>query len=270
MTHRSLDPDLTVDAGFRDRAERFVDSCFDALDLPRNGVVLAHSAFRSLADSGHSLHAVVDAMAAAMAGGTLLMPTMSWRTVNTANPVFDESTTPSITGALTELFRLRHATARSLHPTHSVAGAGAAAHDLLCGAPRETPCHDSGPWALLAGTDAHILLLGVGMASCTLIHRAEEMVAPDLYIAPTATAETYICRSRSGAEIAVATRRHRRLRRNFHIFRDRLEALGGVRRYRDGAIEALAFRADAMLTVAVDMLRAQPDIILTTPTDNPA
>lgn len=270
MSQRSLDPRLVVDAQFREHAERFTDTCFDGLDLPRDGVVLVHSAFRSLADRGHSPHAVVDAMVAAMAGGTLLMPTMSWRAVNIATPVFDELTTPSITGVLTELFRLRHAAARSLHPTHSVAGIGVAAHDLLRGAPQDTPCHDGGPWAQLAGARAHILLLGVGMASCTLIHRAEEIVAPDLYIAPPATAETYICRSRSGAEIAVPTRRHRRLRRNFHIFRDRLEALGGVRRYSDGAIEAQAFRADAMLEVAVDMLRAQPDIILATPTDEPA
>lgn len=270
MTHPPIDPRLVVDARFRARSERLTDACFDALDLPRGGVVLIHSAFRSLADGGHSPYAVVDAMAAAMAGGTLLMPTMSWRAVNAANPVFDELTTPSSTGVLTELFRLRHATARSLHPTHSVAGAGVAARDLLGAAPQDTPCHDGGAWALLAETGAHILLLGVGMASCTLIHRAEEIVAPDLYIDPPARAETYLCRSRSGAEITVPTRRHRRLRRNFHIFRDRLETLGGVRRYCDGAIEAQAFRADAMLTTAVDMLRAQPDIILTTPTDKPA
>jgi aminoglycoside N3'-acetyltransferase len=270
MTHPSLDPYLAVDIRSRDRAERFIDSCFDALALPHDGVVLVHSAFRTLSDSGHSIHAVVDAMAGAMAEGTLLMPTMSWRTVNSANPVFDELATPSITGALTELFRLRHATARSLHPTHSVAGSGLAAHDLLGGLPQSTPCHDGGPWALLAGAGAHILLLGVGMARCTLIHRAEEIVAPDLYIAPSSTAETYVCRSRNGTENAVPTRRHLRLRRNFHIFRDRLEALGGVRRYRDGAIEAQAFRADAMLSTAVDMLRAQPDVILSTPTDDPA
>jgi hypothetical protein len=46
--------------------------------------------------------------------------------------------------------------------------------------------------------------------------------------------------------------------------------LGGVRRYHDGAIEAQAFRADAMLETALGMLRVQPDIILTTPTDKPA
>jgi aminoglycoside 3-N-acetyltransferase len=270
ITRPPLDPYLVVDAESRARADRLIKSCFDTLHLPRDGVVLVHSAFRSLADAGHSPHAVIDSMAAATAGGTLLMPTMSWRTVNAANPVFDELATPSSTGVLTELFRLRHATARSLHPTHSVAGAGVAARGLLGGAPRDTPCHDGGPWALLAEAGAHVLLLGVGMASCTLIHRAEEIVAPDLYVEPVAAAERHVCRSRGGAEILVATRRHRRLRRNFHIFRDRLEALGGVRRYRDGKIEGQSFRADAMLMTAVEMLLARPDLILTTPTDDAA
>ena len=268
--HPPLDAHATVDSRLRAQAERWTDACLVALDLPRDGVVLVHSAFRTLADRGHSPHAVIDAMAAAMVAGTLLMPTMSWRAVNAANPVFDVQTTPSITGVLSELFRVRHATARSLHPTHSMAGRGVATGGLLGGSPKDTPCHDGGPWALLAEAGAHVVLLGVGMESCTLIHRAEEMVAPDLYIQPPASAETYVCRDRWGAEIDVPTRRHRRQRRNFHIFRDRLESLGGVRRYHDGAIEAQAFRADAMLETALGMLRVQPDIILTTPTDKPA
>lgn len=268
--HPPLDPRLEVHPRMRDRADRFTDALFGALHLPRDGVLLIHSAFRCLADSGHSVHAVVDALAAAMADGTLLMPTMSWRTVNAANPLFDEVTTPSITGVLTELFRLRHATARSLHPTHSVAGAGFAVGDLLGGVPQDTPCSDGGPWALLAGSGAHVVLLGVGMESCTLIHRAEEMVAPELYIDAAVTAQSYVCRSRSGAEITVSTRRHRKVARNFHIFRDQLESMGGVRRFRDGPIEAQAFRAEDMLATALDTLRRQPDIILTVPTDKSA
>lgn len=268
---RSLDPLAAVALPERRLARDLVAALFEGLDIPQKATVLVHSAFRRLADAGHSAPAVVDALVDRFAAGTLLMPTMSWRSVNPANPVFDELATAGITGVMSEIFRQRRATRRSLHPTHSVAGAGERTNELLgFHHLADTPCHARSPWGLLAPARGWVVLVGVGMERCTLIHHVEEMVAPDLYLNPPESRERYLCRDRQGGEFEVFTRRHRRLRRNFHIFAERLDSEGGMRFWRRDGIEAMAFRADAMVATATAMLQAAPDIILTVPTDRPA
>ncbi len=107
------------------------------------------------------------------------MPTMTWRTVTPDSPDFDELATPSHTGILTEIFRTTMAQARSLHPTHSVAGCGANVSSILGGHHLDdTPCAANSPYGRMRRFDAWVLLLGVGLEKCTAIHHAEEMVDP--------------------------------------------------------------------------------------------
>jgi len=268
VTKPAADPGKVVTPEARREAEKLVQRLFSNLAVTADRPLVVHSAFVGLARAGFDAHGVVDAMAAFLAPTTLLMPSMSWRSVNPANPVFDELATPGITGILSEIFRQRHATRRSLHPTHSVAAKGALADRLLEAHHLEdTPCHARSPWGLLDDFGADVLLIGIGMERCTLIHHVEELVAPELYLQPPERRERYICRDRFGKEISMYTRRHLRLRRNFHIFEDALAAQGGVRYAREGAVLARAFRADEMVPLALAMLRREPDLILTRPTD---
>ena len=67
--------------------------------------------------------------------GTLLMPTFAFRGRQShyvdAHTHFDVRTTPSSVGVLTEVFRKMPGVIRSYHPTHSVAGWGRHAKDIL-------------------------------------------------------------------------------------------------------------------------------------------
>lgn len=232
--------------------------------MPRNGVLVVHSAFKTLARAGFRAEPFLAALADYMAPGTLLMPAMSWRAVNLASPVFDELATPSITGILTELFRRRLASRRSLHPTHSVAGLGTRL-DALLGSHHldDTPCSARSPWGLLDDYDAYVLLLGVEMDSCTLIHHVEETIAPELYLRPDR--EQYLCRDRQGREVEVVTRRTLRLPRDFWQFEEALAAEGGVRRRKLAETDCLVFAARDMVRVASKILRDRPDAIIAGP-----
>jgi aminoglycoside 3-N-acetyltransferase len=158
-----------------------------------------------------------------MADGNLFMPTMTWRTVTPAQRLWDEIQTASETGVLTEVFRTRYAVARSVHPTHSVAGWGADAPSLLSRHHFDiTPVSANSPYGLLRDYESYILLLGVGLDSCTAIHIAEETINPELYLFPLNPDEVYECRDRHGAVHHVRTRRHRRLDRDFPRFGPRL------------------------------------------------
>ncbi len=250
------------------REDPVVRRSLERLGIPPEGVLLVHGAFRALGSAGHELDPVLAALVRHMEPGTLLMPAMSWRFVTVDNPVFDELATPANTGALSERFRVRFATSRSIHPTHSVAGMGRLAASIL-GSHHldDTPCSARSPFGMLAEHDGWVLLLGCGMDSCTLVHHVEEMLAADTYLHPPSERQAYCCRKRSGQEIAVHVRHHRRLARNFFQFQDRLAEEGNMRVARIDHAILRAFKAEDMVRAVADRLREDPTAILARPGD---
>jgi aminoglycoside 3-N-acetyltransferase len=198
--------------------------------VPHSGVLVVHSAIGKLSRQGFRAEAMIEALLEHMRGGTLVMPTMTWRTVSAAQPHWDEIATASETGVLTEIFRTCHASHRSIHPTHSAAAAGAMA-DVLVNRHHldRTPVSENSPYGLMRSYDSHIVMLGVGLEACTAIHLPEELVAPDFYLRPLDPAETYDCRDRNGQVHRVQTRRHWRLDRDFPKFSPRLQARGQLK-----------------------------------------
>lgn len=198
--------------------------------LPSLGVepgrsLLFHASFSNLSRQGFGAEAFLEALMDFIGEGTLAVPTLSWREVSPDKPVFDEEATRSNVGVLSEIFRIRYAQRRSLHPTHSVAARGRHADHLLDGHGSDVrPCSAAGPWGKLAGINAQVLLIGVDMESCTLVHHLEETYDPDRYLC--AEVETYRCIGKDGASVDVRTRRHRKLNRNFWKFRDILVSRG--------------------------------------------
>jgi aminoglycoside 3-N-acetyltransferase len=191
--------------------------------VPRDGALIVHSAIAPLSRNGFRAEAMIEALLEHLADGNLFMPTMTWRTVTPTQPLWDEMLTPSHTGVLTEVFRTCYATARSIHPTHSVAGRGPAAPTLLARHHiDDTPVSGNSPYGLMRDYQTFILLLGVGLECCTAIHLAEETIAPDIYVWPEERTEVYECRDRHGRAHQVRTRRHWRLDRDFPRFAPRL------------------------------------------------
>jgi aminoglycoside 3-N-acetyltransferase len=213
------------------REAEAVRSILEGAPIASDGVVVVHSAFRGLGHQGYGVENFIEALLERMGSrGTLLMPAMSWRTVTPANPVFDELATPSHVGVVPESFRVKYATARSLHPTHSVSGHGPAAPTLLARHHvDDTPVSANSPYGLMRDYDALILLIGVNFERITAIHHAEEVVAPEIYLHPVHEAERYECRDRHGRTVAVKLRRHYRLNRDFPQFEPRLAARGQLR-----------------------------------------
>ncbi len=189
--------------------------------LPTDATLIVHSAFRLLSQQGVRAESVCETLLHALPHGTLCMPTMTWRTVHASQPVFDSRLTPSHTGVLTEVFRQQFASHRSLHPTHSVATAGrharllTASHHLST-----TPCSANSPYGLLNSSalldKTYILLLGVGLESCTFIHHFEELSAPELYLVADFT--DYQLIDQQGCMHPFQLRKHSKQTRDFHQF----------------------------------------------------
>jgi aminoglycoside 3-N-acetyltransferase len=187
--------------------------------VPSDGILVVHSAITKLSRQGFRAEGIIEAFLEHMHGGNLFMPTMTWRTVTPENPRWDELATPSHTGVMTEIFRTRYASARSIHPTHSVAGLGPAAQLLLARHHIDnTPVSGNSPYGLMRDYDTYVLMVGVGLETCTAIHLPEETINVDLYVRPADSAGLYQCRDRHGAVHRVWARRHWRLDRDFNQF----------------------------------------------------
>jgi aminoglycoside 3-N-acetyltransferase len=198
--------------------------------VPHDGVLFVHSAFRRLGAQGFRVDAFIDALLEYMQRGTLVMPTMTWRAVTAAQPVFDEMATISHVGVVPERFRVAYATHRSLHPTHSVAAYGKLAAALTAEHHRDgTPCAITSPYGKARSEDAHVLLLGIGLERCTAIHHAEEIVAPEIYLVPPEAAIDFELRARDGAVYRMRLRGHTKLNRDFPQFAAPLTARGLMR-----------------------------------------
>lgn len=231
--------------------------------MPRGGVLFVHCAFRRLAREGLTLEGALDELESYVGSGTLLLPTMSWRHVRPDKPEFSALDTPSNVGALTEMFRTRRATARSLHPTHSVAGLGRGVAAFL-GEHHldDTPCSARSPFGKLIPADAWILMLNIGFDCCTLIHHGEEMVAPEIYLRPREETETYNCKDGQGRWLLVRLRRHYFLPRDYYQFQDQLAAEGRLRLTFIGNAACRAFPARELHERVIRTLKARPDAIL--------
>ena len=196
----------------------------------------------------------MEALLGHMRNGNLVMPTMTWRTVTPDNPVWDEIETPSHTGVLTEVFRTRYATRRSIHPTHSVAGLGPAV-DMLLSRHQvdDTPVSENSPYGLMRDYETYILAIGVGLEAVTAIHLPEETIAEDVYVRPPETSVVYSCRDRHGTVHKVPARRHWRLERDFPQFGPPLAARGLLE---VGDIEGCPYRIVAMRDLLRDVFAA--------------
>lgn len=214
-----------------------------------DGILVVHSAIGGLSRQGFRAEAMVDAMLDHLRGGTLLMPTMTWRIVTPQNPVFDEAATPSHTGVLTEVFRTKYATHRSLHPTHSAAGLGPLARTLLSTHHLgDTPVPAGSPYAIMRDYPAHILFIGIGLEMCTAIHHPEEAVAPEIYVQPPEQSLPYELRPRQGPPVTFRLRRHLHPRdRQFPKYGPILAAKGRILEGDIGGVPWKILRASDLL-----------------------
>lgn len=234
-----------------------------ALGVQPGGVLLVHSSLRSLGpipgaserDSGAEV--VVQSLLEALGPqGTLLMPALSYATVGAHNPFFDVRSTPSCVGALPEYFRTRAGTLRSVHPTHSVCGAGRRAAELLADHIRDrTPVGSGSPFARLPKIGGQILFLGCGLMPNTSMHGVEEHVVPPYLYANDVEYQVTLA---DGSQAHMTVRSH-----NFQGWIQRYDRLGDLMKKgcRKGQVlQAECYLLDAAEAwfAALTQLRANP------------
>ncbi|MFP4060146.1 MAG: AAC(3) family N-acetyltransferase [Bacteroidales bacterium] len=157
-----------------------ISSELSALGIRKKGVLLVHSSFGSVKAEVSNPELLIMAFLDALGPeGTLLMPALSYEIVTDNNPEFHIDKTPSNVGYLTEYFRTRPGTLRSMHPTHSLCATGDKAHEILTDHRLDiTPVGKNSPFRKLTELKGQILMLGCGLRPSTSMHGVEELVIP--------------------------------------------------------------------------------------------
>jgi aminoglycoside 3-N-acetyltransferase len=191
-----------------------------SLGVREGGALLVHSSLRSLGELPGGAETVVRALRDAVGpAGTLLMPALSYETVGAHHPVFDVRRTPSCVGALSEYFRTRAGTRRSVHPTHSVCAVGPAAEALLRDHHLDrTPVGGRSPFRRLRDAAGQVLFLGCGLGPNTSMHGVEELAGPPYLFGPVVVYRVVLA---DGSETAMRVRSH-----GFVGWRQRYDRLG--------------------------------------------
>lgn len=220
-----------------------------SLGVRENGVLLVHASLRSLGAVEGGAETVIGALLQALgARGTLLLPALSYETVNADHPRFDVRSTPSCVGALPEYFRQRGGTRRSRHPTHSVCGVGAQADALLQRHQNDTtPCGENSPFRKLPHVGGQILFIGCGLRPNTSMHAIEELTTPPYLFGDMLD---YTITDEDGNNATMRIRRH-----NFRGWEQRYDRVDQVLEYpalRRGRVLA----AECCLIEAADLWAA--------------
>jgi aminoglycoside 3-N-acetyltransferase len=149
------------------------------LGVQARDTLLVHSSLRSFGHVEGGAVTVIEALLELLGGrGNLIMPTLSFSSIDESQPYFDMDQTPSDCGIVTEMFRRYPGVLRSRHPLSSAAAFGPDAAYLTEGH-LDTPCGIQSPYSKVMEQGGKCLFIGARMKSNTMFHVAEEMAAPD-------------------------------------------------------------------------------------------
>lgn len=177
------------------------------LGIDPAGTLLVHASGKSVGEVPGGVDAIVGALVDFMAPGLLVMPALSWRFVDAANPEFSVLDTPGCVGSVPEHFRRRPGVVRSWHPTHSVCALGAESEAFVAGHEAfDTPCARQSPWGRLLDRRSKILFIGTGLSCNTFLHAVEEW--QNVPGSLTETRQSLITVAPDGRRIPVPSRRH--------------------------------------------------------------
>jgi len=246
-------------------------------------IVLLHAAPRSMGRVAGGIDAVMDALFGALGDRTLVVPTFTtdrldpscwrrhpaprekWDAIRDEIPFFDPTTsTPHAMGRIADLVWRRPGALRTSHPVESIAAIGPRAASIVERAPIDDPKGPRGPWARMVAADARIVLLGVGLDRCTMIHHAERIVGVD-YQTPYAF-PALVEGERAWIEVEASGGS---CSDGFGALLPHLEAAGVVSSDRVGDAPVLVASARGLFDVACALLRREPCALLCRASDCP-
>ncbi len=145
-----------------------------AIGLVPGDLVFIHASLSAFGRVEGGARTVVEALLSVLGPeGTLVAPIFRTFFLDGPGQVWDRDQSPSLMGAVTEAVRAWPGAERSKHAVHPIAAVGPLAIELT-EPDNTTDFSFDSPFSLLLERDARILLLGVTLNRCTMVHVLEE------------------------------------------------------------------------------------------------
>ncbi len=142
--------------------------------IHHNDKVTVHSSLRKVGEIEGGADGLLDAMIEYLDKGLLIIPTHTWNSIGATRCYNVNETIPCV-GVLSRIAAFRNDGIRSLHPSHSVAVFGKGAEEFIRGEEKcSSPTPKNSCLSRLYEENGKILLLGVGLESCTFLHSVDE------------------------------------------------------------------------------------------------
>ncbi len=227
-------------------------------------VLLAHSSLKSFGHVVGGADAVIDALLESVGTqGTVMVPTLTFQVLNDYPVRFSVSETPSTSGWITDVFRLRPESLRSSHPVSSAAAIGPQAK-YLTGDHSDTPCDASSPYFRLAELGGKVVFFGASLGSNTLFHCAEDIVQPP-YLGYATISDAEVVRA-DGSPFRVTARRYDCADRGVRRYLANMEPVfleqKLLRKTHIGNSRTYLIDGRANIECSAEVLRERPEYIL--------
>ena len=234
------------------------------LGLSESDTILVHSNFEPNSGFKGTPMDLANALATFVGDkGNLLMVSIPFRGSAydhlALNKTFDVRKTISMMGLVTEMFRRRPGTVRSLHPTHPVLASGKDAAWIV--ADHEQclyACGPGSPFEKFAQLGGKILFFDVGFGAITFFHHVEHLLKDDV---PFAVYDTRLFEvpvvDHAGEKRTVKTYAYSKdVPRNADKLEAEMLRRGRIRRGRVGNSRMLLVTAADVLACQTDMVKA--------------
>lgn len=223
--------------------------------IKEGDVLMVHSSLRKIGLVENGAGTLIDALLKTIGKtGTLMMPSFPAIGFNydylKSKPVFDLKHTPSRMGIVTETFRKKSGSVRSLHPTDSVVAFGKDADYLVKDHFGQlTPYNKKSPFYRLCGLKGKILMIGVQLDSLTNLHTLEDAVPDFKYPVYHDTLFTVELIDAAGTKQTMQTKVHNPVyskKRRCNDLIEPFEAAGFLKQFKLGLANCMLIDAEAM------------------------
>jgi aminoglycoside 3-N-acetyltransferase len=244
--------------------ENQIHQGLERLGVTAGDLLLVHSSLRSFGHVEGGADTVIDALLDAVGShGTVLMPTLTFGVMKNSPVRFSVKSTPSSSGRITEVFRLRREAVRSCHPVSSAAAIGAQA-ELLTNGHSDTPCDASSPYYRMMDLGGKVIFFGASLGSNTLFHCAEDIVQPE-YLGYAEIRDSLVTLS-DGSVKTVTARRYDCTDRGVKRYLENMESVllgeGILKKAQIGNSRTYLVDARENVESSCRVLRERPEFIL--------
>lgn len=234
------------------------------MGVSETDTLLVHSNFEPQSGFKGNPQDLVNAFAEFIGGkGNLLMVSIPFRgsafDYLSLNKVFDVRKTLSMMGLVTEMFRRRPGTLRSLHPTHPVLASGKDAQWLVADHERCLyPCGPGSPFDKFRSLNGKILFFDVGFGAITFFHHVEHLLKDELPfpVYDDRLFEVTVVDAHGDKRLVQTYAFSRPFVRNAGKLEAELLRRGAIRKGRVGNSRLLLVSAADVVTCQSDMVRA--------------